>query len=42
MSGKNSGRINQVTLQYYMERFNFSGFRLDVAFRCGLTLVDMK
>lgn len=28
-----SGRVNKISLQYYMDHFDFSGMRLDVAFR---------
>lgn len=29
-----SGRIKKIALRYYMDYFDFSGLRLDMAFRC--------
>ena len=29
-----SGRVNKAALRHYMTNFDFSGLRLDIAFRC--------
>jgi Sec7-like guanine-nucleotide exchange factor len=31
-----SGRVNKAALRHYMDNFDFSGLRLDLAFRCEL------
>jgi Sec7-like guanine-nucleotide exchange factor len=31
--GSHRGRINKVALRYYMDMFDFSNLRLDIAFR---------
>ncbi len=31
-----SGRVNKAALRHYMDNFDFSGLRLDLAFRCDL------
>jgi Sec7-like guanine-nucleotide exchange factor len=35
-----SGRINKAALRHYMTNFDFSGLRLDVAFRCDSRAFD--
>jgi PH and SEC7 domain-containing protein len=35
-----SGRVNKIALRHYMDNFDFSGLRLDLAFRCDLGTCD--
>lgn len=35
-----SGRVNKIALRHYVDYFDFSGLRLDLAFRCDLSTWD--
>lgn len=35
-----SGRVNKVALRHYVDNFDFSGLRLDLAFRCDRGICD--
>ena len=36
-----SGRVNKAALRHYMTNFDFSGLRLDVAFRCDNSTLEL-